>query len=353
MKRLISFLCVLCLMALWAIPCHAAVAVLRYWVEDDQAVITGIESPYEIALTIPEEIEGYPVTKIGNAAFSHCTVLSEIVLPDTITVIADDAFVGCTALRSVVFSENLHTIEEDAFSDCISLPEIALPASLKTIGNFAFSNCSNLKTVNIPEGVTSMGIGAFCECTGLTEISLPGSLTVIEAAAFASCSGLEKVHLGEGIQQISDTAFVSCSGLKELTIPASVTQVGAMIVTYTGVEKIYFRGDAPSFSDDSFFQRAATAYYPAGNETWTIDVKRHYGGNITWVEYNPLPAMGDVTGDGRINVGDVSKLYAHVRKTAQLTGDALAVADVARNGIINIGDVSKLYAVVKKTVSLS
>ena len=62
-----------------------------------------------------------------------------------------------------------------------------------------------------------------------------------------------------------------------------------------------------------------------------------------------LAVMGDVSGDGRINMGDVSKLYAHIKGTNILTGDTLFVADISGDGRINMGDVSKLYAHIKGT----
>jgi hypothetical protein len=52
-------------------------------------------------------------------------------------------------------------------------------------------------------------------------------------------------------------------------------------------------------------------------------------------------------------VGDVSKLYAHVKQTSPLSGDVLFLADVSGDGRINVGDVSKLYANVKQTAPLT
>lgn len=66
-----------------------------------------------------------------------------------------------------------------------------------------------------------------------------------------------------------------------------------------------------------------------------------------------LAVKGDITGDGRINVGDVSKLYAHVKQTNQFTGDVLFVADISGDNRTNVGDVSKLYAHVKQTALLT
>ena len=66
-----------------------------------------------------------------------------------------------------------------------------------------------------------------------------------------------------------------------------------------------------------------------------------------------LAVKGDISGDGRINVGDVSKLYAHVKQTSLLSGDTLFVADTSGDNRINVGDVSKLYAHVKQTALLT
>ena len=72
-----------------------------------------------------------------------------------------------------------------------------------------------------------------------------------------------------------------------------------------------------------------------GAEAVTQDVKIHL--------------RGDITGDGRVNAGDHSKLYAHIRKTSLLTDYALLCADVTGDGKINAGDHSRLYAHINKT----
>ena len=59
--------------------------------------------------------------------------------------------------------------------------------------------------------------------------------------------------------------------------------------------------------------------------------------------------IGDVTGDGRVNVGDVSKLYAHVRSTAPITDEYQLQWSNANGGSVNVGDVSAIYAHIKGT----
>ncbi|WP_462257483.1 leucine-rich repeat protein, partial [Ruminococcus champanellensis] len=52
-------------------------------------------------LHVPAEINGFAVTEIGNEAFSNCTALTEIVLPDSIETIGEAAFYNCSSLTSV------------------------------------------------------------------------------------------------------------------------------------------------------------------------------------------------------------------------------------------------------------
>ncbi len=60
--------------------------------------------------------------------------------------------------------------------------------------------------------------------------------------------------------------------------------------------------------------------------------------------------LGDVDGDGVINMGDIALLYAHIRGTQLLTDDyAKACADAAGNGKLNMGDISKIYAHIRGT----
>lgn len=55
--------------------------------------------------------------------------------------------------------------------------------------------------------------------------------------------------------------------------------------------------------------------------------------------------LGDVTGDGKVNMGDAARLYAHIRGTSLITDPAiLAVADTSGDGKINLGDTARILA---------
>lgn len=57
---------------------------------------------------------------------------------------------------------------------------------------------------------------------------------------------------------------------------------------------------------------------------------------------------GDLTGDGKVNIADVSRLYGHARGVNTLEGSfQLTLADITGEGKVNIADVSRLYTMVK------
>lgn len=61
--------------------------------------------------------------------------------------------------------------------------------------------------------------------------------------------------------------------------------------------------------------------------------------------------IGDVTGDGKLNIGDAAKIYSHMRGSNPFVNpEMLGFADATGDGRVNMGDVAKLYAYVRATV---
>ena len=65
------------------------------------------------------------------------------------------------AFSSVTFSQNLESIGSRAFSICSQLTEINLPDNVTSIGDYAFSSCSNVDTIKLPKNIDSIGTNAF------------------------------------------------------------------------------------------------------------------------------------------------------------------------------------------------
>ena len=102
------------------------------------------------------------------------------------------------------------SIENSAFSGCSSLTSITIPNNVTSIGNYAFSYCSSLASINIPDGVASIEGHTFDGCSSITSITIPDSVTSIGDAAFYGCSSLTRVTMSKNTK-IGYDLFKFCS----------------------------------------------------------------------------------------------------------------------------------------------
>ena len=232
---------------------------ISFEINDGTARITGCPTTVGGELNLPPTYQGYPVTSIGDRAFSGCSGLSSITIPDSVTSIGNQAFSGCSGLTLITIPNGVTSIGYETFYDCSGLTSITIPDSVTDIGNEAFYGCSGLTSVivnsnnptydsrggcnaiirtldnvlvfgyknsSIPAGVTSIGSYAFSGCSEPTSITIPDSVTSIGSRAFYGCSGLTSITIPDSVTSIGDRAFFWCSGLTSITIPDSVTDIG-------------------------------------------------------------------------------------------------------------------------------
>ena len=257
---------------------------LEYTLSDDKSsyFVSGIGTATDTDIVILSTYEGLPVTTIGDGAFSTCTSLMGVTIPDSVTTIGDSAFEGCDSLTSVTMGDSVTTIGDGAFSTCTSLTSVTIPDSVTSIGENAFSGCSSLESVTMPaiaidyipkinlktvvitsgesigdnafrgcstlenvtisNGVASIGRGAFRDCTSLTSITIPFIGAAINGAennhfgyifgavsGFANCVRVPlslKTVVVTGGESIDDYAFYDCDSLTSITILDSATNVG-------------------------------------------------------------------------------------------------------------------------------
>ena len=197
-------------------------------------------------LVIPAELDGLPVARIcdlafsrcssltsvlipdsvrsiGKATFSYCENLTDINIPDNLTYIGDAAFHGCSSLSGIVIPDSVTAIYDYTFEECTSLSNIDIPDGITAIGNRAFYNCDSLTSIQLPDSVTSIGYEAFYDCDSLTSIDLPDGITGIERFTFEHCDNLLSVDLPDSLNYILVDAFSYCFSLTNIVIPASVT----------------------------------------------------------------------------------------------------------------------------------
>ena len=251
----------------------------KYSIRNDKVTITGYNGT-DTVIKIPSKIKGCPVTSIGYKAFSDCTILTSVTIPDSVTYIGSDAFGDCTGLTSLVIPDSVTTIGSSAFSSCTNLETITIPKNAKfdSYGG-TFDNCTSLKNVKfssgiekipdylfygssnlnsltsitIPNSVTSIGYGAFSGCTGLPSITIPDCVTYIGTAAFIGCTGLTSITIPDSVTSIDVDAFSGCTGLTSIIIPDSVTTIGgSAFYGCTGLASIIIPDSVTSVSWKAF-----------------------------------------------------------------------------------------------------
>ncbi len=202
-------------------------------------------------IVIPSKYNGKPVTRIGYRAFSDCTRLTSIDIPDSVTSIGDDAFKNCTGLTSIDIPDSVTSIGGSSFSGTAYYNnesnlengvlyigkylikarydisgDYSVKEGTKIIAPTAFSGCGRLTSIDIPDSVTNIGDHAFKKCKGLTSIDIPDSVTSIGDDAFQHCTGLTSVDIPDSVTSIGDYAFSGCTGLTSIDIPDSVKSIG-------------------------------------------------------------------------------------------------------------------------------
>lgn len=176
------------------------------------------------------------VTEIGDSAFSECSLLESIIIPQSVTEIGDFAFSGCSSLKSIVIPTSVTEIGDLAFSGCSSLKSITIPKSVTLIGALTFLGCSSLESIKVESGNRVYHSAGNCLIKtatkellmGCRNSSIPddGSVTSIGAWAFRGCGSLESITIPKSVTSIGDWAFKDCSSLEKIIIPKSVIDMG-------------------------------------------------------------------------------------------------------------------------------
>ena len=177
MKKLVSIIiCFMLVFGVFSCIQQSAFAqtqesgIYTYTVKNGEATIVNVDEFARGDITIPSELGGYPVTKIGSYAFSM-SLFTSIVVPNSVTTIGDYAF-DYSDIVSIKLSENITKIKENTFEGCEYLKSIDIPKNVTKISKNAFDGCESLQEITIPKNVEKIGFRALSYCYSLKSINV-------------------------------------------------------------------------------------------------------------------------------------------------------------------------------------
>lgn len=211
---------------------------LNYVINGEKTIITGYDEDTGTEVSIPYEIDGFPVTIISDNAFSNCTTIKSITIPETIVNIGDNSFYGCTALSEVYYlgteadwsfisvgDGNESLLNSDFFYLGNVLPGRFGKLSYRINGEEAeIIGCESSASgkMNIPSEINGFSVATIKACafegTELTDIIIPDSVKTIEDSAFRSCSKLKSIYIGSGVNLLYGFSFVYCHNLETIDV---------------------------------------------------------------------------------------------------------------------------------------
>ncbi|MBR5656301.1 MAG: leucine-rich repeat domain-containing protein [Prevotella sp.] len=276
------------------------------------------------------------VISIGNYAFYGCSALTSIDIPTSVTSIGKQAFYGCSSLTSVTIPEYVTSIGLATFAECTSMTEITIPSSVTSIGDWAFYHCASLTSFIIPSNITSIGSDAFQDCSNLTSVTIPSSVTSIGGYAFYGCSNLTSVKVdietplsidySETFSNRANATLYVPAGSKTLYEAADYWKEFKEIIEFANkcaTPTITYANGKVRCTCETEGVTYVYTITPAGSTgestdgvislgtSFTVSVKATRDGytdsDIATTTIN-LSQVGDMDGDGQVNINDVTTL---------------------------------------------
>ncbi len=180
--------------------------------------------------------------KIGAYSFASLFELLTVDFNDcALTTIGDGAFSGCSKLVDIKLPDHVDSIGSSAFEGCAKVIEFSIPKSVSIIGVNVFSSMPSLEKIVVEEGNMKFStidgnlynkeqtiFYRYCYGKTETNFTLPASVKIIFESAFdiknEICS-LKNVYLNEGLEEIASHAFQNTSF--DFTIPSTLKSFAA------------------------------------------------------------------------------------------------------------------------------
>ena len=197
--------------------------------KSDLKKVTSLGSTFfgKTAITrFPELAYFENLTYIDASAFSGCSNLQEVIMPDSVTSIQSYAFANCTSLTNVHISTNLtaaidkttflsvpttninHLLYIDTLlvgvEEGIDLSSYTLESKTLYIGDYAFAYKS-LSSISINANNKIVGSYAFNKCNNLSSVAIHAN--TVMPYAFSECESLGSITIDENVNRLYASCF--------------------------------------------------------------------------------------------------------------------------------------------------
>ncbi|MCM1071418.1 MAG: leucine-rich repeat domain-containing protein [Bacteroides sp.] len=240
-----------------------------------QVEMPGVEFPpnpnekyVEGSVSIPPTVDyggvSYKVTSLAKYAFSRCSTVDQVIVPEGVTQIDKYAF-EYSNIKSVSLPASLKEIGDRAFASCVKLTELVIPGT-ETIGNDVFNGCDNLEELTFENGTTAIGD---------IYLQLPSTIKIKQLRFPNTLKRLGRIQVG----------YID---LEEIILPPSLEEIEYLSLSKDGL-KIYSLNPIPPAIVDSPYGRSLLYVPESAVEVYKNSSKwKHLSREI-------LPIVNDLT----------------------------------------------------------
>ena len=225
---------------------------------------------------------GPGISSIGSFLFYYMTSAKKLTLPKGMESIGSSAFRGCSALTEIVFKGHAPTIAAASFGDVTATvtyyPVYSWNSDTKqNYGGTLSWVCDDKIGANTNWELFSNGtlwIGG----SGATD-DFPGAYP----AFYSFREECKSVVIGSSVTKLGTYLLYNMDSTTDVTVNEGLTAISdSAFGNMTALTWIRFKGNAPTFASNCFYNVTATAYYHSSKSGWTSSVMQNYRGDITW-----------------------------------------------------------------------
>ena len=223
------------------------------------------------SLDIPSTYRGLPVTSIGGSAFSDCSSLTSITIPDSVTSIGISAFYRCSSLTSITIGDGVTSIGISAFDSCSSLTSITIPSSVTSIGSDAFASCTSLASVKFEGDAPNSADQAFD--------NIQASYIIVEGSKAESYGGDGATY--SGLTVVDTSKVATAANLYTKSAYDTIVAERDARPTQAAYDAVVAERDAKLTLDEVKDLRAGSTMITVENETATLSMEIEKSSDLT------------------------------------------------------------------------